>query len=83
MLTEASGIPLSVELAPANRHDMKLATGTMVQMKCIRPTQGKAGLDYDYDEVRRTVEPAGFRPVVMSRRDEKQSGKQRKGKARR
>lgn len=67
---------------------MKLAMGTLVQMKCTRPIQDKASklcldLGYDFEEVRRIVQLAGFEPVVMSRREEKKSSKQRKGQARR
>lgn len=58
LLTEASGLPLAVEVAPANRHDMKLVAATLVQI-------------------------AGFEPVIMSRRDEKETTKQHKGRARR
>lgn len=88
MLTEADGIPLAVEVAPANRHDTKLATGTLVQMMCARPVQDKAGklcldLGYDYDEVRRMVRLAGFEPVIQSRRDEKEKKKQKRGRVRR
>jgi putative transposase len=67
---------------------MKLVMLTLVKMMCASPVEGKASklyldLGYNYDEVRRIVQIAGFEPVVMSRRDEKQSSKQRKGQARR
>jgi transposase len=88
LLTEASGIPLAVEVAPANRHDMKLVAATLVQMMCASPVKGKLSklcldLGYDYEAVRRIVQVAGFEPVIMSRRDEKQSQQQQKGRARR
>jgi hypothetical protein len=41
LLTEASGIPLAVEVAPANRHDMKLVAATLVQMMCASPVEAK------------------------------------------
>lgn len=67
---------------------MKLVTATLAQMMCAGPIQDKAGklcldLGYDFEEVRRVVQIAGFEPVVMSRRDEKQSKKQQRGQARR
>lgn len=57
MLTEASGVPLEVEIAPANRYDMKLVAATLASVMCARPMDGKAGrlcldLGYDYDAVR-------------------------------
>lgn len=88
MLTEASGIPLSVEVAPANRHDMKLVAATLVSMMCARPVDGRKSklcldLGYDYDEVRRIVQIAGFEPVILSRRDERENKKQCGARARR
>jgi putative transposase len=88
LLAEASGIPLAVEVAPANRHDMKLVTGTLVKMMYASPLEDKASklcldLGYDYDEVKRMVQIAGFEPVILSRRNEKENKKQQKGRARR
>jgi transposase len=88
MLTEASGIPLAVEVAPANRHDMKLVAATLASMMCARPVGGgksKLCLDlgYDYDEVRRIVYMAGFEPVILSRRDEREDKKHCGARARR
>jgi putative transposase len=88
MLTEAAGIPLTAEVAPANRHDMKLVAATLVSMMCARSDNEAASklcLDfgYDYDEVRRTASIAGFEQVVSSRRDEKQNKKQRGARVRR
>ena len=79
---------MAVETAPANRHDMKLVAATLVHMMCARPCDGrtvKLGLDlgYDYDAVRRLVRLAGFEPVILSRRDEKENKKQRGARARR
>ncbi len=77
-----------MEVAPANRHDMKLVMTTLVKMMCASPAPEKVGriclnLGYDYDEVRRIVQLAGFEPVIQSRREEKQSKKQQRGQARR
>jgi putative transposase len=88
MLTEAAGIPLAVEVAPANRHDMKLVAATLAGMMCARPNDGSKSrlcLDrgYDYDEVRRIVCLAGFEPIILGRRDEKQNKKQRGSRAQR
>lgn len=67
---------------------MKLVMTTLVKMMCASPVQGKPGklcldLGYNYEEVRRIVQIAGFEPVVMSRGEEKQSKKQQRGQARR
>jgi putative transposase len=88
MLTEAPGIPLAVEVAPANRHDMKLVAATLVSMMCARPVSGRKSklcldLGYDYEEVRRLVHMAGFEPIILSRRDEQENKKQRGACARR
>jgi putative transposase len=40
-------------------------------------------LGYDYDDVRRIVHIAGFEPVIVGRRDEKESKKQSGAHARR
>lgn len=65
---------------------MKLVAATLVQMKCASPVESKASrlcldLGYDYEEVRRIVQFAGFEPVIQSRREEKQSKKQQRGQA--
>ncbi|HJV76662.1 MAG TPA: IS5 family transposase [Noviherbaspirillum sp.] len=88
MLTEATGVPLAVEVAPANRHDMKWVAATLLNMMCACPVadcKSKLCLDlgYDYDEVRRIVYLAGFEPVILSRRDERENKKQRGALARR
>lgn len=67
---------------------MKLVAATLIHMMCARPCDGrtmKLGLDlgYDYDTVRRLVHLAGFEPVILSRRDEKENRKQRGARARR
>ena len=84
LLTDGSGIPLAVETAPANRHDMKLVATTLVRMMCTPPHDVrtiKLGLDlgYDYDVVRRLVHLAGFEPVILSRREEKENKEAARG----
>jgi putative transposase len=88
MLTEATGVPLAVEVAPANRHDMKLVAATLVNMMCACPIGGPKSklcldLGYDYDEVRRIVHLAGFEPVILSRHDERENKRQHGARARR
>lgn len=88
MLTEAAGVPLAVEVAPANRHDMKLVAATLAGMMCARPVNGRKSelcldLGYDYDEVRRIVSMAGFEPIILGRRDERENKKQCGVRARR
>lgn len=47
MLTDAKGIPLSVEVDKANRHDMKLAKPTLKNIKAKRPkSKGKKSKTY-------------------------------------
>jgi hypothetical protein len=41
MLTKAAGVPLSVEVAAASRHDMKLVAATLAHRKCVRPVDGR------------------------------------------
>jgi hypothetical protein len=80
MFTEALGVPIAIEVAPANRHDIKLVAATLASMMCARPMgAGKIrlclDLGYDYNEVRRIVELAGFEPVILGRRDEQEDKK--------
>lgn len=91
MLTEANGIPLSVVIDGANRHDMKLVQDTLESIVIPRPTptaQSPQGLcldkGYDYDEVRRIVAALGFTAHIRARGEEAQAIKQEAGfKARR
>ncbi len=69
-------MPLAIEVAAANRHDMKLVTATLAHMMCAQPDgrrKSKLCLDlgYDYEEVRQIVHIAGFEPVIVGRREEK------------
>ena len=91
ILTDANGIPLSVAIAGANRHDMKLAKPTFENIKAKRPKPTKKKkqnvcLDkgYDFNEVRDLVEEFGFTAHIRSRGEEaKQIKKTARTKARR
>jgi putative transposase len=70
-------VPLAVEIAGANRHDMKLVRATLEQIVVTRPaptTEQPQGLcldkGYDYDEVRATVAEFGFTAHIRSRGEE-------------
>lgn len=76
-------MPLAVEVAPANRHDMKLVVATLANVMCAWPEAGKQSrlcldLGYDYDEVRYIVRFIGLIPMIRGRRDE-QAGKRDQG----
>jgi transposase len=74
VLTEGHGIPLSVVVAGANRHDMKLTRATLTGLVIERPEptaerpQGMC-LDkgYDYDEVRDILREFGFTAHIRAR----------------
>jgi hypothetical protein len=66
-LTDAAGLPLAVEVAGANRHDMKLTAATLADIVIKRPRPTRVApqglcLDkgYDYNEVRAIVAAFGF-----------------------
>lgn len=77
LLTDASGVPIGLALAEANRHDMKLVRQTLDSIPLKRPPpsvdrpQGLC-LDqgYDYDEVRAIVQEFGFTAHIRSRGEE-------------
>ena len=76
MLTEGHGIPIGLEVAGANRNDMKLLRATIESLVVERPQptaeqpQGMC-LDkgYDYNEVRTTLKEFGFTAHIVARRD--------------
>lgn len=80
LLTEGHGIPISVVLDGASRHDMKLVRPTLEQLVVARPQptadrpQGLC-LDKgdDYDDVRTIVAEFGFTAHIRSRREEAQA----------
>lgn len=77
MLTEGHGVPLSVVIEGANRHDMKLTRGTVEELVSKRPEptaerpQGMC-LDkgYDYDEGRDLLREFGFTAHIRARGEE-------------
>jgi putative transposase len=79
-------VPLAVEVAGANRHDMKLVRATLEQIVVARPpptAEQPQGLcldkGYDYDEVRATVTEFGFTAHIHSRGEEAQALKREAG----
>jgi transposase len=82
---------LAVEVAGANRHDMKLTAATLsgIVVKRPRPTrEAPQGLcldkGYDYNEVRAIVAAFGFTAHIRARGEEAQAIKREAGfKARR
>ena len=91
LLTEASGVPIGLEIAGANRHDCKMAEATIksIPVKRPEPTKREAQgmcLDKGYDsgEVRDLVKEFGYTVHIRSRGEEAQAIKQEAGfKARR
>lgn len=84
-------MPVGIEVAGANRPDMKLAEDTLVSIPVERPAPTAANpqhlcLDkgYDFDEVRAVVEEFGFTVHIPKRGADAQRLKRRAGhKARR
>ena len=80
LLTEGHGVPISLAVAGANRHDMKLVRETIEHIVIERPEptpeqpQGMC-LDkgYDYQEVRDILQEFGFTAHIRSRREEAQT----------
>lgn len=78
LLTEGNGIPLSVAIDGANRHDMKMAEATLEGIITERPKPTEDApqnmcLDkgYDYPAVRELVEKWGFAAHIKARGEEK------------
>ena len=85
-MTEAKGIPLSVVVDGANRHDMKLVKETLASLQADRPPataglpQGVClGKGYDYREVRSVVQEFGFTAHIRSRGEEARAIRQEAG----
>lgn len=91
MLTEAAGLPVSILIEGANRHDMKLVRATLEAIVVPRPEptpEHPQGLcldkGYDYDEVRALVTALGFTAHIRARGAQAQALKREAGvKARR
>lgn len=88
MLTEASGIPLAIEVSGANKNDFKLVKQTFESIQVIKPSAQKSNVcmdkGYDYDEVREIVKEFGYTAHIKARGEEaKELKKSAKKKARR
>lgn len=88
MLTEASGIPLAIEISGANKNDFKLVKQTFESIQVIKPSEQKSNIcmdkGYDYDEVREIVKEFGYTAHIKARGEEaKELKKSIKKKARR
>ena len=74
MLTEASGIPLAIEVSGANTNDFKLVRQTFENILVDKPNERKSNIcmdkGYDYDEVREIVEEFGFIAHIKARGEE-------------
>jgi len=91
LLTEATGVPIGLAVAGANRHDSKMVKATLESIPVSRPKptrrkpQGMC-LDKGYDsgEVRDLVKEFGYTAHVRARGEEAQAIKRQAGfKARR
>jgi putative transposase len=91
LLTDGHGVPISLTIEGAQRHDMKLVRSTIESLIVERPEpteeqpQGMC-LDkgYDYDEVYATLQEFGFAAHVRPRGEEARAIKREAGfKARR
>jgi IS5 family transposase len=76
-LTEGSGIPIDLVVAPANRNDMKLLAATPEAMVVERPQPTPkarqhlcADKDYDYEVCRQEAETHDYRLHIRSRGEE-------------
>ena len=77
MLTEASGVPIGLAVAGANRHDVMLLEATLASIVVPRPrptarTPQGVCLDkaYDITSVYRLLTDAGFTPHVRAIRED-------------
>jgi putative transposase len=85
-LTESSGLPVSLVIDGANRHDMKLTRATLEALVIPRPIPTPEQpqnlcLDkgYDYDEVRELAETFRYTAHIRARGEEAQAIKQEAG----
>ena len=76
MLTEGSGIPLSVAVDGANRHDKKLVKVTLDAIIIERPSSNNVYQNmcmykgYDFPDIRELVEDYGYTAHIRSRGEE-------------
>jgi transposase len=87
LLTEGHGVPIGVEVAGANRHDMKLVRATIESIVVERPevtAEEPQGLcldkGYDYDDVREILAEFGFTAHIKARGEEAKELAQEAGK---
>ncbi len=76
ILTEGKGIPLSVVVDGANRHDKKLVKGTLDAIIIERPSPDDVDQNmcmdkgYDFPDIRELVEEYGYTGHILSRGEE-------------
>ena len=76
LLTEGNGIPLSVAVDGANRHDKKLVKGTLDAIILERPSPDDVYQNmcmdkgYDFPDIRKLVEDYGYTAHIRSRGEE-------------
>ena len=74
ILCDGNGIPLSIEIDGANRHDIKLLEPTLQNLQIERPKRAKENIcldkAYDSQEVRQLLECMEFEPHIRSRGEE-------------
>jgi putative transposase len=76
MLTDGKGIPLSVAIDGANRHDKKLVKGTLDAVIIERPSPDDVVQNmcmdkgYDFPDIRELVEEYGYTAHIRSRGEE-------------
>lgn len=80
LLTDATGVPLGVAIAGANRHDMKLFDATLLHMIVGLPEPSDAEpqhmcLDagYDYEAIRTVLDEWGYTAHIRRRGEEVQA----------
>jgi transposase len=90
LLTDAQGIPLSVAVAEANRHDCKLARQTLENIDVDRPrptAKNPQGLcldkGYDYPEIRELAQEFKFTASICHRGKQPELKPKARAKARR
>lgn len=79
-MTDGRGIPLSLVVAGANRHDSKLLESTLDQVVVNRPAEGVqhlcADAGYKGEPVRQAVQARGYVPHVKQRKEEIEAKRQ-------
>lgn len=76
LLCDGRGVVLGVAVAGANRHDMKLLKKTVHSVPVAYPPKGRNKIHlcldkgYDFPEIRKWLEEAGFIPHIRARGEE-------------